>query len=466
MYKGSLVGIEDLSNGQIEDILDLAQEIQEDPAAYYGLASQRIMASLFLEPSTRTRGSFEAAMKRLGGDTITTADAKSSSMAKGESLADTIRIWSGYSDLIVLRHPWDGSARLAAEFSEVPVINAGDGSHEHPTQTLLDLYTLRKEYKTLEGLRVALCGDLKNGRTVHSLTYALLRFGAEIFFLHGEGLELPESVKRKVETVYGRVIEKRRPGDLKALYGDEADGKHGGSTVDAIYVTPSKPHIRALYEDESDLQVKINPGHPVAIYQTRRQRERQSADGAGEDSLGAYPRVTPRRMAGGGFKRAIVLHPLPRVDELSSDMDTDSRSRYFEQARNGVPVRMALIVLMLGLRPWRPGAKPGDYHLEGRTVYSPMGVECKNLDCVTQREPQNAAEEFSFFEKPVVRFVCSYCDGETFPAFYRYPWGEVYRPIEEFLSPPLNPSTTAFFLDEASAEDSGLRPFKKISERS
>ena len=465
MYKGSLVSIEDLSNSQIEDILDLAQEIEEDPGAYYGLASRRIMASLFLEPSTRTRGSFEAAMKRLGGDTITTADAKSSSMAKGESLADTIRIWSGYSDLIVLRHPWEGSARLAAEYSDVPVINAGDGSHEHPTQTLLDLYTLRKEYRTLEGLRVVLCGDLKNGRTVHSLTYALLRFGAEIFFLHGEGLELPDSVKRKVETVYGRVIEKRKLGDLKALYGDGSDDMHGGATVDAIYVTPSEPHIRALYEDESDLQVRISAGHPVAIYQTRWQRERQSADGVAGDSPGAYPRVTPRGLAGGGFRRAIVLHPLPRVDELSPEMDTDSRSRYFEQARNGVPVRMALIALMLGLRPWRQGAQAGKYPVGGRAVYSPRGIECKNPDCVTQREPQNTAAEFSFFEEPVVSFVCSYCERETLPAFYRYPWGEVYRPIEDFPSPPLNPSTSAFFLDEASAADSGLPPLKKLLRR-
>ena len=154
MYKGSLVTIEDLSNGQIGDILDLAQEIQENLDAFHGLTSRRIMASLFLEPSTRTRGSFEAAMKRLGGETITTADAKSSSMEKGESLADTIRVWSGYSDLIVLRHPWEGAARLAAEYSDVPVINAGDGSHEHPTQTLLDLYTLRKEFGTWKAARL------------------------------------------------------------------------------------------------------------------------------------------------------------------------------------------------------------------------------------------------------------------------------------------------------------------------
>ena len=143
-------------------------------------------------------------MNRLGGRTITTTDARSSSMVKGESLADTVRIWSGYADLLVIRHPWEGAARLAAEYSDVPIINAGDGAHEHPTQTLLDLYTLRNEYKTLEGLRIALCGDLKNSRTVHSLIYALVRFGAEIVFVPAQGLELPDHVRHKMETVYDR----------------------------------------------------------------------------------------------------------------------------------------------------------------------------------------------------------------------------------------------------------------------
>ena len=467
MYNGSLVSIEDLSNGQIEDILDLAQEIQENPDTYYGLASRRIMASLFLEPSTRTRGSFEAAMKRLGGDTITTADAKSTSMAKGESLADTIRIWSGYSDLIVLRHPWEGAARLAAEYSDVPVINAGDGSHEHPTQTLLDLYTLRKEYKTLQGLRVALCGDLKNGRTVHSLTYALSRFGAEIIFLSGKGLELPDHVIHKIETIYRREFEKGRDlGYLEALYGDETDGSAEGPPVHAIYMTPSQPHMRALYEDESEIQIRIRQGRPVAIYQTRLQEEREGHEGSGVRAPITYPRVTRRRLSDRRFKRSIVLHPLPRVDELSPEMDSDSRSKYFQQARNGVPVRMALIALTLGLKSWRDGSdRMGAPPRGGLPVSSPEGIRCANSGCVMQNEPQNVRDDFTFFHLPTVRFVCSYCERETFPAFYRYPWGEVYRPIEDFPSPPLDPSRSAFFLDEDSAKDSGLRLPKNVSSR-
>ena len=464
MYKGSLVGIDDLSNGQIEDILDLAQDIQEDPGAYHGLASGQIMACLFLEPSTRTRGSFEAAMKRLGGDTITTSDVKTSSMAKGESLADTIRIWSGYSDLIVLRHPWDGSARLATEFSEVPVINAGDGSHEHPTQTLLDLYTLRKELGTLEGRNIVLCGDLKNGRTVHSLIYGLLRFGAQITFMHGEGLELPDNVRHKIEDGYGRMIQRvSNPGHLMALYGLSPAAQNGVAPIDALYITPNQAHMRALYEDASKIQIDIKVGDTDAIYITRIQQEREAQEAVGGKTTRLYPTATPLTLKGPQFRRTILLHPLPRVDELDPQLDSDSRSKYFEQARNGVPVRMALIALMLGLRPWRGGALADNYPLGGQTVYSPHGIECENSDCVRNKKSQNTAAEFSFFEKPVVRFVCSYCEGETFPAFYRYPWGEVYRPIKDFPSHPLDPSTSAFFPDEKSAKDSGLRPSNKLS---
>ena len=465
MYKGSLVTIEDLSNGQIEDILDLAQEIEADRDAFYGLAARRIMASVFLEPSTRTRGSFEAAMKRLGGDTITTADPKSSSTAKGESLADTIRIWSSYSDLIVLRHPWEGAARLAAEYSDVPVINAGDGSHEHPTQTLLDLYTLRKEFGSLQGLSIVLCGDLKNGRTIHSLTYALSRFGTEIIFMSGEGLELPDHVMHKVETTYGRRIDKiDDPGSLKALYGDESSGEEEGAPVHAVYITASQPHMRTLFEEETELRIRSKGSQPIAIYQTRMQQERQLSRGQEDQSPRDYPRVTPRRLAGKRFKRAIVLHPLPRIDELSHEMDADPRSKYFEQARNGVPVRMALIALMLGLKPWKHGdQRAATNRAAGQTLVTPPGIQCMNPDCVAQREAQSTQAQFTFYCEPQVRLVCSYCERETFPSFYRYPWGEVYYPVEEYPSGRLDPSMCAFFLNGESAEASGLRSPKRLA---
>ncbi len=460
MYKGSLVTIEDLSNGQIEDILDLAQEVQENLDAFHGLTSRRIMASLFLEPSTRTRGSFEAAMKRLGGETITTADAKSSSMEKGESLADTTRIWSGYSDLIVLRHPWEGAARLAAEYSDVPVINAGDGSHEHPTQTLLDLYTLRKEFGTLEGRKIALCGDLKNGRTIHSLIYALLRFGSDVIFVPGEGLGLPDHVVRRIETEYGRPIRKIHHPGLEAMYDQPADESE--AVVDAIYMTPSQPHSPTLVDS---VQIRIDKNESFAFYVTRMQVERE-VNGS-EERAKKYPRINAKVLSRADFSKAVVLHPLPRVDELSTDVDSDVRSKYFVQARNGVPVRMALIALILGLKPWTHSSWPeqgSPPFREGTAVRDPKGIRCMNAACVTQREPQNTEAKFTFLQRPRLRFVCSYCEREALPAFCAYPRGEVYYPADELLARPLDPSRFSFFPDEASALAGNFRPSKKMAD--
>ncbi len=461
MYKGSLTTIEDLSGGQIEDILDLAQDIEENRDAFHGLASRRIMASLFLEPSTRTRGSFEAAMKRLGGDTITVADPTSSSMEKGESLADTIRIWSGYSDLIVLRHPWEGAARLAAEYSDVPVINAGDGSHEHPTQTLLDLYTLRKEFGTLEGRKIALCGDLKNGRTIHSLIYALLRFRADVIFVPGEGLDLPDHVFRRIETEYGRPIRKIHHPGLEAMYDQATD--ESGAVVDAIYMTPSQPHSPTLVDS---VQIRIRKNESFAFYVTRMQVERE-VNGSNERAK-KYPRINAKVLNRADFSKAVVLHPLPRVDELSTDVDSDVRSKYFVQARNGVPIRMALIALILGLKPWTHSSEPEQGSLppqKGTAVCNPKGIKCMNDACATQREHQNTEAKFAFFQKPRLRFVCSYCEREALPAFCAYPRGEVYYPADELLDCPLDPSRFTFFPDEDSARDSNFRPSRKMAGR-
>ena len=460
MYKGSLTTIEDLSNGQVEDILDLAQEIEGNRDAFHGLASSHLMASLFLEPSTRTRGSFEVAMKRLGGDTVTVADPKSSSMEKGESLADTIRVWSGYSDLIVLRHPWEGAARLAAQYTDVPVINAGDGSHEHPTQTLLDLYTLRKELGTLAGRKIVLCGDLLNGRTIHSLIYALLRFSADIIYAPGEGLELPDHVLHKIEAEYNRPLQRVRHPGLEALYSGGTD--EGGPEVDAIYMTPSQPHSLTLI-DSIQLGIQIDKEESFAFYVTRKQVEREGTAGDGPGKR--YPRMDAKVLKETGFSKAVIMHPLPRVDELSPAIDSDPRSKYFEQARNGVPVRMALIALMLGLKPWKHGPEGGGEAGGELPVPKTRGIVCLNQNCVSRIEPQNAEPEFTFFDRPGERFVCCYCERETFPAFYAYPYGEVYHPIEERPSRPLDPSRGTFFFDEASARASNFRPSKKMVDR-
>ena len=188
MHESSFTSIHDLTDSQIMDVLQLAEEFEQDRSRYSDLGKGLIMGSLFMEPSTRTRGSFESAMLRLGGDVITVADAATSSIKKGETLADTARIWSSYCDLIVLRHPWEGSAAAVAEFAGVPVINAGDGGNEHPTQTLVDLFTLMKEYGRIDGLSMAICGDLRKNRSVHSLIYALLRFGVNSYLISPRGI--------------------------------------------------------------------------------------------------------------------------------------------------------------------------------------------------------------------------------------------------------------------------------------
>ena len=431
MYKNSLVSIEDLSNEEIEDILDLAQEMQQDLRAFPTLASGNIMASLFFEASTRTRGSFESAMNRLGGRTITTTGIGSSSLEKGETLADTVRVWSSYSDLIVLRHPWEGAARLAVDYASVPVINAGDGGHEHPTQTLCDLFTLRAEKRNLEGLKVALCGDLKHGRTVHSLIFGLLRFGAELFFVPGEGLDLPEHIKTKIEAQYKRPIEKIPAGDFQALYGGPTGGSKGEEPLDALYMTPSKPHLRTLFEDEPNFEFKTSPGRDVVFYVTRRQTERETGSPSAQVPVGRYPRISKATMKK-RFSRATVLHPLPRVDELSYDMDDDHRSKYFIQAAYGVPVRMALISLILELKPWKKaGERRAESQAEEPTIVATQGIECANPNCVTNRESQSCESRFLVFTEPQVRFTCNYCGWEIAPIFYgtQQRGRKIYKPI-------------------------------------
>src|SRR5215472_2249212 len=243
LAKSDLVSIDDLATSEIEHIFELADSFAL--ALAHGeterIADGLIMATLFYEPSTRTRLSFESAMHRLGGTVISSPDMHASSAAKGESLADTSRVVSAYADLIVLRHPSDGAAQVAADYATVPVINAGDGSREHPTQTLCDLYILRRKKGRLKGLTVAICGDLKFGRTVHSLIYALARFGANIVTVPFAGLELPEYV-------LDRVAAERNYGFSTVSI---AELKSQDSDFDALYLTPNAPHQMALFLGET-----------------------------------------------------------------------------------------------------------------------------------------------------------------------------------------------------------------------
>ena len=204
----SIITIDDLTNDELEAIFTIADEMTKNPGEQSNLCQGKIMATLFYEPSTRTRLSFESAMHRLGGNVISMASADTSSSSKGETVADTARVISSYADIMVIRHPWEGTAKVAAEYAEIPIINGGDGNHEHPTQTICDLYTIKKERKNIRGLNIALCGDLKHGRTVHSLAYALARMGANIILCPASGLEMPEHVLRKLQGDYGGIIQR------------------------------------------------------------------------------------------------------------------------------------------------------------------------------------------------------------------------------------------------------------------
>lgn len=287
----------------LEDLLARADEIKREPHHFSGRLNGRVMAALFYEPSTRTRLSFEAAMLRLGGETMGTDNAREfSSAAKGETLEDTIQIVNGYADVIVLRHYEEGAAKRAAAISTIPVINAGDGPGQHPTQALLDLYTIRDELGKIDGIRVAMVGDLANGRTVRSLTYLLSKFrDIKIWFV------APPQVAMRA--------------DLKAHLDEH--------------------HIP--WAETEDLE-SVLPEVDV-VYMTRIQKERFTDLEAYEAVKGIY------RIDNSSLdlmrKYAIVMHPLPRVDEIAPEVDADPRAAYFRQARNGLHIRMALLDRLL-----------------------------------------------------------------------------------------------------------------------
>jgi aspartate carbamoyltransferase catalytic subunit len=301
-YKGSVTSIRDFDREGILLVLSGAARMEAED--HYGLLSGKVLGTMFLEPSTRTRLSFAAAMMKLGGQVLDFGVSEQSSFKKGESLSDAIRIVAGYCDVIVLRHPWEGAARLAAEIAGRPVINAGDGANQHPTQTFLDLYTIQKVRGKIDGLTVGFVGDLKYGRTVHSLATALTRFDCRQVFVSPPTLAIPRDLLQELN----------RTG--------------------------------VEYEQSQDLR-KLLPSLDI-LYCTRIQQERFADIVEYERVKGAY-RLNRALLAEAGVKEALrIMHPLPRVDELSPDLDETPYAVYFEQARNGVPVRQALLAMVLG----------------------------------------------------------------------------------------------------------------------
>ena len=374
-----IVGIGDLSRAEIELIFRCAERFAAQPRGQTHLGRGFQLATLFFEPSTRTRLSFESAMNRLGGAVLTVADGAQSSASKGETLADTARIVSAYADVIVLRHPAEGAARVAADAAGVPVINGGDGAHEHPTQTLCDLYTLGQECGKIEGLTVTLYGDLKYGRTVHSLAYGLALFGGRIIFAPADpALAPPAYVLDQLRTVYGVEPEWWDP--------------NGGTLMPAV----------------------------DALYLTRVQKERFTGSAAGARD---YPRIDRAILDRWGVPDyTVLLHPLPRAGELDPELDSETRSAYFRQAAYGVPVRMAAIALILGIaeEEWasgwggRHGATPAPASSGGAGLsadFSAAGLRCANAGCITNREPGTAERRFVLASLDPARGVrCRYCD--------------------------------------------------------
>jgi aspartate carbamoyltransferase catalytic subunit len=302
MKNRSLVSINDYSKEEIMQILEIAAEFEKEP--HQNLLNGRVIASLFFEPSTRTRLSFESAIQKMGGNVVGFSSAATSSVQKGESLKDTILTVCNYSDLIVMRHPIDGSARYASEVATVPIINAGDGANQHPTQCLLDLYSIKKTQGTLENLEVTFVGDLKYGRTVHSLVIALCQFNTKFHLVSPVELKLPSAVKRHIK------------------------------------------EANLQYEQYTDFN-EVIPKSDI-IYMTRIQRERFPDPLEYEKVKNAY--ILDNSMLDNSRENCRILHPLPRVNEISIDVDSNPKAYYFEQALNGVFVRQALIAAILGLK--------------------------------------------------------------------------------------------------------------------
>ena len=302
MAKRDLINITDLTQEEVGEILDLADDMVAHPEKYYEECAHKKIATLFYEPSTRTRLSFESAMLELGGNVIGFSSASTSSASKGESVSDTAKVIECYADIIAMRHPKEGAALVASNACSIPVINAGDGGHFHPTQTLTDLFTIRKEFGRIDNSRIGFCGDLKFGRTVHSLIEALLRFeGVEIVLISPDELKLPK-------------------------YNKESMTEAGVKWTETASLEDAIPDLDVLYMTRVQQERFFNEEDYIRLRDTY---------------------VLDRAKMKLAKEKMIVMHPLPRINEISVDVDRDPRAVYFKQVRNGKDVRKALIATLL-----------------------------------------------------------------------------------------------------------------------
>lgn len=356
----SLIDITDFSVPELDELLDTACDIIENPAKYENACRGKKLATLFFEPSTRTRLSFEAAMMELGGNVIGFSEASSSSASKGESMADTAKILSCYADIMAIRHPKEGAPYVAAKNATIPVINAGDGGHCHPTQTLADLLTIYRENGHFDGLTIGCCGDLKYGRTVHSLLAAMSRYkNVKVVLISPEELQLPEYIKQEV---------------LK---------KNNMDFVETSSLEDAMPSLDVLY-------------------MTRIQRERFEDPSACERLKDSYI-LTPEKLVA-AKETMRVLHPLPRVNEISVKVDADPRAAYFRQALNGKYMRMALILKLL------EDAKAGKQMPDESNILV-NELCCDNSRCISSTE-QELDHVFKCVDEKEKIYRCIYCEAK------------------------------------------------------
>ncbi|MDD6097045.1 MAG: aspartate carbamoyltransferase [Firmicutes bacterium] len=353
MYKRDLVSITDYSLDELEALWTLADDIENHPRRYKSSCNNLKLATLFYEPSTRTRLSHESAMIELGGNVIGFSDAKASSASKGETVADTMKVMSCFADIIAIRHNLEGAAMVAAENSRVPVINAGDGGHSHPTQTLTDLYTIRKNFGRLDNLRIGFCGDLKYGRTVHSLIEAMLRYeNVSFVMIAPDELKLPKGLKNNIIDA-------------------------GAEFVETACLEDALPELDILY-------------------MTRIQRERFSDLSVYDRLAGTY--ILDKEKMQKAKEKMIVMHPLPRVDEISTDVDDDPRIQFFEQVMCGKIIRRALILDLIERGSEEPIRRWEDIDAEG---------ECTNPKCITHHE---RGLKPKYKRSSNGSLLCAYCD--------------------------------------------------------
>lgn len=348
----NVIDLEEMSEDKLKRVIRLACEIKQNPSQYSESCRGKILATLFYEPSTRTQMSFQAAMMRLGGNTLGFDNPMNSSVAKGETLKDTVKIVSGYADIIAMRHPVEGAAKAASLYSDVPIINAGDGGHLHPTQTLTDLVTLYNEIGRLDHLKIGLCGDLKYGRTVHSLIKTMSHFeGNEFILISTKDLQVPGYIKSILKVSGCKYTE-----------------------------------LNSLSEAMHMLDV---------LYMTRIQRERFKSEEEYKKQSGVF--VLDTRKLSLGKNTLKILHPLPRVDEITAEVDNDPRAVYFKQAVYGMYARMALMYLMIN--------EPIQQKTKNPAVESRI-YKCSNPNCITNKElylPNS-------FVNSGDMMTCLYCD--------------------------------------------------------